>query len=420
MKQVLFFLITLLVLSVSAVAQDPPRRDTAWGDWPHQEYYNSILDAPVVTGETTSILITPSGQQLCFDKRITVKTFSSAGPAEQCLYLNTKDGYVGMLPPSRGTAQCDIKPDDPNFLFFVLGLKGNAYTFKNNKKNGNIEHHVMTGNTMTHQVRMTGPAGEVTVYKKTERRGYCGDKIKTYAYKYDNPSSPVYFLFGKTFPAEINISSNKYIGNLGIGYQFTDKGLFIIMEMESSGYTAKINDLEEVNVCFDPSSFRVMEDVFYESALAGIQKEKDKIARDEARATGDCGSQKMQVINFRKEQVRLQEERLTTAQQGNVYDNVNTQKALAGLMDYAAMSKQAYLETQVSICQAQKRLSGTRSEQERTRLQEKIACLSTQAAQWQSLETQLRQIDVQYASEPGRAQLEKTKKFSQDMPRACN
>ncbi|MFZ1857567.1 MAG: hypothetical protein WAU29_09385, partial [Chitinophagaceae bacterium] len=226
------WLVTVLLTSVvtTCFAQNPP--DTAWGSWPQQEYYTSILDAPVVTGATTAVTITPTGQKLCFDKRVNIKSLLSTGPVEQCIYLNTKEGYVGILPPARtGGDLCDIKTEDERFSFLVISLKGNAYTFKNSKKNGRIEHFVSTGNTQTHQLNM--PSNMVqTIHKKTERRGYCGDKIKTWAYKHDSPASPVYFIFGKTFPDAINVSSSKYIGYSGVGYQFTDKGLFIIMEME--------------------------------------------------------------------------------------------------------------------------------------------------------------------------------------------
>ena len=217
MKTIVRAVICLLLFTGTVIAQDPPRRDTAWGDWPNQEYYNGILQASVVTGQTSAQTITPTGQKLCFDKRIKIKSLISSGPVEQCMYINTTEGYIGILPPQRGTGGdlCDIKTDDPRFTFFVLGLKGNAYTFRNTKKANSIEHWVSTGNTQTHQVNMAGPGGVYTIHKKTERRGYCGDKIKTWAYKYDNPSSPVYFLFGKTFPDEIVVSNNKFIGNFG-------------------------------------------------------------------------------------------------------------------------------------------------------------------------------------------------------------
>ena len=71
MKQCFIIKILMLAIITVASAQNPP--DTAWGAWPEQQYYNSILQAPVLTGETTSGFITPTGQKLCFDKRIKIR-----------------------------------------------------------------------------------------------------------------------------------------------------------------------------------------------------------------------------------------------------------------------------------------------------------------------------------------------------------
>ena len=422
MKTTVLAVICLLLITGTVIAQDPPRRDTAWGEWPNQEYFNGILQAPVVTGQSSAQTITPTGQKLCFDKRIKIKSLISSGPVEQCMYINTTEGYIGILPPQRGTGGdlCDIKTDDPRFTFFVLGLKGNAYTFRNTKKANSIEHWVSTGNTQTHQVSMAGYSGTYTLHKKTERRGYSDDKIKTWAYKYDNPSSPVYFLFGKTFPDEIVVSNNKFIGNFGVGYQYTDKGLFIIMEMESSNYDCKITDLEEVNICFDPAPFKIAEDQFYNSMQTSLQRERGKIARDEASASGgDCSSEKMAVVNYRKEQIRVQEARMYTAQQGNTYQDLPSQQAMGQMLDHIAMTKQLILENQVKICQAQKRLEQTPNETSRQKYQQRISCLNSQIGELQNFQAVLEALDVQYAAEPGRAFAEKSKKFMQGIPRGC-
>jgi len=71
------------------IAQDPPRRDTAWGDWPDQPYYNGVLSAPVVVGESVAEIISPAGQKLCFDKKVRIKSMISSGAVEQCMYINT-------------------------------------------------------------------------------------------------------------------------------------------------------------------------------------------------------------------------------------------------------------------------------------------------------------------------------------------
>ncbi len=410
----------LFLYCVNLQAQDP-RRDTAWGDWPQQEYYTGILQAPVATGETTPQLITPTGQKLCFDKKVRIKSLISSGPVEQCMYLNTTEGYVGLLPPARsGGDRCDIKTDDPDFIFFVLGLKGNAYTFRNNKKNGGIEHWVSTGNTQAYQYNFPVTGANYTLHKKTERRGYCGDKIKTWAYKYDNPSSPVYYLFGKTFPDEITVAERKYIGNFGVGYQFTDKGLFIIMEMVGGSYSCKITELEEVSICFDPAPFKIAEDEMFNKMQVSLQREREKIAADEIKAsTGDCSSEQMAVINFRKEQLRVQEARVYTSQQGNMYQDLPTQQAMGGMFDHVAITEQTILENKTKICNAQQRMAKARSETSRQSYQEKISCLTNQNAQLEASKEQLKALDIQYVNEPGKALAEKSKLFMRNIPGGC-
>ena len=414
-------IIVFLFANVEAEAQTPTP-DTAWGSWPEQEYYNSVLQAPVVSGETSAQVFSPTGQKLCFDKRIKIKSLTGSGPVEQCMYLNTHEGYVGILAPDRSGAElCDIKTEDPKFTFFVIGLKGNAYSFRNTKKNNSIEHWVSTGNTQTYQLSMSAPPGSYTLHKKTERRGYCGDKIKTWAYKHDNPSSPVYFLFGKVFPEEITVSEKKFIGSFGVGYQYTDKGLFIIMEIEGGSYRCEITDLEEVSVCFDPSEFKIAEDEFYNKAQTSLQREREKIARDEASAAGgDCSAEKMAVVQFRKEQLRIQEARLYTAQQGNTYENILTQQAMGQMIDHVAITKQSILENRVKICQAQKRLEQTRNQTSRDKYQQRISCLTSQVGELQRLQSQLEALDIQYAGEPGKAFAEKSKLFMRNLPRPCN
>jgi hypothetical protein len=231
----------------------------------------------------------------------------------------------------------------------------------------------------------------------------------------------VYFLFGKNFPEEITVNSAKFIGNYGVGYQFTDKGLFILMEMESSGFDCKIEEIKEVNVCFDPSAFKIGEDEFFHKMQAGLQREREKIAADEAKVAGsDCPSEQMAVINFRKEQVRVQEARMFTAQLGNTYQSLPTQQAMGQMLDHVAITKQYILENRLKICQAQKRMNETRSQSSKERYQQKISCLNRQIGELQGLQGQLEAIDSQYTDEPGRAFAEKSKKFMQGIPGSYN
>ena len=88
------------------------------------------------------------------------------------------------------------------------------------------------------------------------------------------------YLFGKTYPGEINVPSNKYLGAFGVGYQYTDKGIYLIMEVIAENYNCKITSIEEVAICFDPTNFKKQEDEFRVKRAQDLQKMREKIARD--------------------------------------------------------------------------------------------------------------------------------------------
>jgi hypothetical protein len=416
MKYYIISTISFLLLMNLTWAQ-PPIPDTVWGGTPWQ---NQVLRAPVVTGQSAAINIVPSGGALCFDKQVKLKITKGSTVFEQCLYINTRDGYIGYLPPmnSAGGGLCDIKPQAKDFLFFVIGLKGNVYTYKTMDKGSDPEFWVSTGNTQTHQYNMTASNGTVTLHKKTETKMYCGNKIRAWAYKYDG-SPEVYFMFGKTYPPAINVSSSKYLGNFGIGYQETDKGLYMIMEMQSTGYTSKITDVNEVNTCFDPRPFRIIEDEFMIKRTAELQKEREKIDREESRIRGDdeCAGFRRNIIVFKKAQLRIQEQGLQTIPQGNAYQTQNVQQAYMNMMDPLFMVQGNILETQLSICNTEVALRGSPSSNETI---SKLACLQGQLGRLHTAEEQMSALDAQYAAQPAKAMGEKSRIYLQLMRTACN
>ncbi len=420
MKNYCVFILSI-VLSVSQLHAQPPRRDTII--WAGNEFETALLRATVVTGQSQAINIIPNRTNLCFDKQVKVKLTTSHNIiVEQCLYFNTTDGYVGYLSPrnARTGGLCDIKPNEKDFQFFVIGLKGNVYNYHNMEvKDGIIKSWVSTGNTQTHQYGMTSPDVTATLHKKTDIRTYCGGRIRAWAYKFDG-SPTTYYLFGKNYPPGINVTSNKYLGNFGIGYQQTDKGLYMIMEMETtSGFDTKITDLAEVQTCFNPNPFQIQEDEFMRRGTEDLQKEREKIDRDEAqiRNDDDCAAARQNIIVFRRAQLRIHEENLRTIPQGNVYQNQNVQHAYMGLMNPLFVVQGDILNVQLSICtneSAQSKHPGSNE------YSEKIACLQGMLGRLHAAESQMGALDVQYAAQPAKAMAEKSRLYLQLMRSACN
>lgn len=420
MKKIIVVL--ALLFSITTQAQ-PPRRDTIWGNFPNQEYYNHILRATVVSGETQQIIIHPNQEPFCFDKKITIKSTVSSRAIEQCLYLDTKGGLIAYLKPSRngGSSLCDIKPDDKDFFFSVMGLKGNVYNYSNTEKKGVIQHWVSTGNTQEHVYMYDGATNtnQYTLHKKGERRDYCDGKIKATSYKYDGATAPTMFLFGKTYPPDINVTANKYIGNFGIGYQYTDKGLYIIMENVATGYTCKITSIEDVNVCFNPAPFQKQEDEFRSKRNDELQKEREKLDKQERDAGNSrtCSSEKLAVVNFKKEQLRKQEENLRNSNHGNVYQDNVTQQAYMGMMDPLISVQGGILSARVSICGIEADIAKHPNDNS---LQGRLNCKQNMLAKLMSAEAEMKALDTQYANSPGKAMAEKSKVYLRAMSSSCD
>ncbi len=417
MKQAIVFSFALLLaVSVVNAQPDTTRRDTAWSGSPHRPYLNSILDADVLDGTSTATTITPRGQRLCFDKILKIKTMTGRGPAEVCVFINTKIGLIAYTPlKPDAVGICDIKQEAPDFRLTVVGLKGNTYTYLNAKKKNTIEHWVQTGNSETYEYQFTNTGSSVPLKRKTERRSYCNDKVKAQAYKVDGRPE-VWFLFGKTFPESINMTPKKFLGSYAVGYQYTDKGLFIIMQMEASGYNAKIEEIQDMNVCFDPSSYQVMEDERETKMQQSIQREREKIAREETKAEKypSCQSKKTTLLNYQKESLNRQEQNLQEARIGNAMQDVRTQQAQANLMNYDDAIQQMIYETELKLCRAEQRMnemSEQTSASSRQKQQEKITCLNRQLAEQRSTQQSFQRINTQYRNEPGRQYAEKAKLF---------
>jgi hypothetical protein len=421
-SKIIIACISYLILTASSVkAQSRPRRDTVWGGWSNQPYYNSILNAPVATGATQPINIIPNQGPLCFDKKITVKSTVGSKVMEQCMYLDTKGGLVAFIMASgaNNNNMCEIRPDDEDFTFSVISLKGNAYLYSNMKKKNIMEHWVSTGNSQTHLRQTTSNTSMYSLHNKQITRRYCNGKIKANAYKFDGPNSPLVFLFGKTYPPTLNVTANKYIGNFGIGYQYTDRGLYIIMETNTTGFTCEITSIEDVNICFDPSPFRLKEDDFVRKERENLLKEKEKIDRDEARIRDNepCAASERNIFVFKKAQIRIKEENLQGMTQGNLYQNQQAQQATLNLMNPLFMVQGDILQTLHGICLTQEAIRQRPAENGN---QEKLVCLQTYLRKLYAAETQMSELDVLYARDPGKGYYEKSRIYRELMLRGCN
>jgi len=374
-------------------------------------YGQQMIQVPLFQGQGQEEAITPTGQKLCFDKIIKVKQQTSRGPAETCLFINTKIGLIAHSPIKRGSVgDCDIKPELSEFNLFVVGLKGNTYHYFNTKKQGTVEHWVLTANSQTALYQFSSSPVRVPLVRKNEARFYCDGKAKAFLYRVDGKPEE-WYLFGKNYPDEIYFTDKKFMGNYGIGYQFTDKGTFIIMQLVSGAYDTKIEEISDMEICFNPAAFKIYEDEHFGKAQESINRERETLLREEVKVAGKpCEAQEMIRINYQKNSLLRKEENLQLSRQQNMYQSsIRIQKARAdALIDYNDIIQISIYETQTKICKTELQLSRAQSSS-RQRYDEKLKCLNRQLQTQMQVQRQMEHLDIQYRNAPGRAFQEKAK-----------
>ena len=389
-------LILLLAVAATAHAQDPHRRrDTI----PFGQWQQEITRAPVLTGGSQPIIIVPNRQPYCFDKLLSLKMTIGRLSTEQSIYLDTRNGLTGILPPSRsGGAITEIMPELENFTFTVMSLKGNVYIYKNQKDKNGIGHLVRTGNTQNFLYQsptLTNPGAGAGLARKAERRGYCNNKVTALAYRYDgNPNT--FFVYGDRFPERLH--PLKYMGAFGVGYMYCQEGLFLIMEVNfGTASYVRIGDMENVHNCFDPSEFQVAEDKFQANQQRELQEEQASADRKQQQVTGECTGEKQAIVDYKRAMIDKHAELLRKSQHGNTYTDTATQRAIVNMMDPLDGLRENILVIKLNICQSQVHGGG------------KVSCLSNQLSILQDAEARMMALDSRYPTEPARAQTEKSK-----------
>jgi hypothetical protein len=322
------------------------------------------------------------------------------------MLMNTGMGLVGLLPPSNNGLINMIMPEIQEFTFSVISLKGNVYRYFNKKgRNSALDHFVSTGNTQTYQYQQTNNqlSDSVALYRKTESGSYCNGNMTARAYRLQN-GGPTWFIYGDRFPEKLH--PKKYMGNYGVGYLYTEEGLFIVTELRSDAYQCKVTDIQNSNACLNTSPFVVMEDKFNTNRAADLQQEQENLNRQAVRRTEGCVAEQTELLNFRREVQRQQEENLRRSKEGNIYQDPHAQKAMLGMMDPLTSVQDGILQVKLNICQTHRSMA-TASEDALQGLANKMACLNQRMAALQQAEVQMRALDTQYANDLGRAFAEK-------------
>jgi hypothetical protein len=419
------FLTTFLISSLLCMMlqAQPPRRDSTRRDsaaffWPQGSA--QIMRAPILQGTSQGTTIIPR-QQFCFDATIEIELFYGGRRSLGCcLFLNTTDGYIGYTTPSPGGPVNVIMPEIENFSFTVINFKmSNVYIYRNQKGNNNqLIHLVSTSNTDSHEYQMTNLLTSAPLTRKSERRTYCGGSAEALAYKRsDEPTT--WFLYGDRFPA--SIQAQKFFGAFGVGVVRTDQGNYIVMERTTGTTYTLIKRITKERLCFDPSGYKMSEADFYAKRTADLAAEREKINRDEVTVqnSGICVAEKMELINYRRQQLQIQEENLRRSQSGNLLQNRTAQKGMLDMMNPVSTVQMGILQAKIGICGSQEDM--TRNPDHSASAQEKINCLTQQISILQRAESDMHAAETRYAANMAQALAEKSRIYMTAMRTAgCN
>jgi len=411
----------VLLLSFLDTEAQPPRRHLTPRDTSRLTFEAGraeCINAPILRGNSQGATIVPVRQQFCFDLEMDVAlNFGGRISRETTLFINTTDGYIGYTTPSAGGPISDLMPEVEDFRFTVMSFKlGNIFSYFNRKGNNNIlEHLVTTSNTDAHEYQANNLLTAAPLNRKNEYRNYCDGKARGLAYKRDDGPT-TWYVYGDRFPATLQVQ--KFLGCFGVGVIKTDAGIFMVMELAMGRNYTVIKHIERRTVCFDPSAFKMQEADFFAKGAADLQREQTKIDADEAEAQHApcCVAERLAQINFRREQLRVQQDNLRKGQRGNLIQDRVAQKGMIDTMDPLPMVQGSILATRTSICTTRFYMARNPSGGA-----QKVSCLSGQLSALETAESQMRAVDRQYATDIVRAVTEKSRIYSALMRQpSCN
>lgn len=402
-----FILPVILVLSISINAQPGT---PGWR--------SSMLNVPYLSRSTPSpdLLI---NQRFHFDKKMVVKLELSAGQISHlCIWLNTTDGYMGILPITTGGSSpiVDILPELSDFVFSIIGMNGNVYRYYNAEgKRGSIEKWVSSFNTESYKFEYTYPVVSSVLRNKNQPGNYFNGQVTgAKAYMFDGGTAKL-FLYGNSYPQNIHVQ--KIFGNFGVGYLRATEGTYLIFETQNFETSFKIKSIETNFASFTPSDYKLVEDVYFQKRSAEFEKEEEKIARDEAKInSGDCITERTHELNWRKQLIRQQKTNLLLGTTGNLYQDKEAQKAVFAQMDPLITVQSSIYTAKISLCNTRASLSRYPGD---ASLNRTIACLQTAIVNLEQVEARLHAIDLQYANDISRAYLEKSAYYLRNRQIGC-
>jgi hypothetical protein len=347
-----------------------------------------------------------------FDKRILI---TSSGGSYTCLYLNTRNGDKAVSIDHDGSSCRDpLKVNDEKFTLMLFTQSGEVLSFYNRKKNGRIEHFVVSGGTELAPVNYLPDTGVL------ERRGEAVDFFRhdytAHPYRANTAGAPTFYLVGERTPERLTVQ--KSLSYSGIGFLKTDNGIFMSFRIEKGDTYFNVQSWENVATAFDKAPFRLVEAQLSYEFREYYAREMRKL--ESKTFSGDCRDSESALNELRKQDLRRQKEAVERTKTGNVYQDPAVVGAYSDLVDPAFQLESFDMDTQVKICKAEAQRSRSRSERTVERLSEKIRCLNNLRLDIGRVKMEMDALDQRYRGHPERGLPEKQRLLGTLMGRTCN
>ncbi len=403
---ILFGLLIAFVQSKTQVVIEP---NPSYTNPVHRPFFDELLNTDEFLDEP--LPEPPSENDICFDKKIKIKVTSNKGPVETCMFINTKIGLVGYSELKLNSAGiCDILTGLPDFKFNILGLKGDLFNYSNRLQKGRLVHSKIRYKN-ARRVDEHSAAEEGILYKKDDSREFLGGKIKAWLYQYENGQTQ-YYVFGKTLPDKLVMQPLKYLGLFGVGYQYTDEGLFIIMAIEKEGYESYIMEMENVPTCFNHTIFRSMEEQSYTNQNENIEREQTRLDELKNRSQNPCLGLKQQRIDFKKKALQKNKEKYDQVKQNPRSTQYQRDQAEGNLqMNFEDAIDEEILKTKIKICDLETRIANQNRAANNGTLENLLQCQRDYLRQQQNLKERIKNVENQYPNQYHKQRNEKMNLF---------
>lgn len=217
-------------------------------------FSQSIIDNFIENGGVFKTLTAKNislNDVLSFDLKLKVLSTSKNKKNEVVLYLNTKDGYVGI------DKSIDYKnfpnPNSKNLDFLIETMTKQSFWFTTNgatKTYQNIETNLINtfNNVPFKKVSETGIKSKKYLNNSILAEPFFIDKMGL-------QKKTTRFIYGKNYPETSSLKA--YLGSFGVGFYNIDGNTFFCAATEHKFMNIEITKIEKVNFQFNTSTFKL-------------------------------------------------------------------------------------------------------------------------------------------------------------------